>query len=161
MGEPRTIAFNLRCRSCGYILRGLPEGHACPECGTSAPPGVALPGDLCHLENRETFGAVAEGIGFSLDAVLFVVDCVRVAQEAAGFTGFGNPKPISTADICRAVCDYSIEYFEDGSEAKDLFTEWGIQSSEDVGRIVFALVESGFLQMSDRGRIEDFTGNSI
>lgn len=28
------IAREANCVSCGYILKGLPESHACPECGT-------------------------------------------------------------------------------------------------------------------------------
>ena len=45
---------------------------------------------------------------------------------------------------------------EFGVLAATVFREWGVVGSEDVGRIVFALVESGQLAARPEDRIDDF-----
>jgi uncharacterized repeat protein (TIGR04138 family) len=40
----------------------------------------------------------------------------------------------------------------------DLLNEWGIRTSEDVGRIVFGSIKLGLLLPTKDDRIEDFNG---
>ncbi len=45
---------------------------------------------------------------------------------------------------------------EFGQLARMVFAEWGVSTGEDVGRIVFALVESGQLSARPEDSIQDF-----
>jgi uncharacterized repeat protein (TIGR04138 family) len=47
---------------------------------------------------------------------------------------------------------------EFGPMAYEVFRYWGLGSSEDVGRIVFSLVESGRLSKTPEDRLENFRG---
>jgi uncharacterized repeat protein (TIGR04138 family) len=47
---------------------------------------------------------------------------------------------------------------EFGALAPTVFREWGLSRSEDVGRIVFQLVESGQLSARPEDQLEDFAG---
>ena len=47
---------------------------------------------------------------------------------------------------------------EFGFMAPTVFREWGLHSSEDVGRIVFELIESRQLSARPEDRLEDFGG---
>ena len=66
--------------------------------------------------------------------------------------------PITADDLCRAVRDQAQDYFKDEAEAIELLAEWGIRTSEDVGKIVFGLVKRGILIPTGTDRIEDFAG---
>ena len=54
-----------------------------------------------------------------------------------------------------------LAYLEFGPMAFEVFRHWGVRSSEDVGRIVFDLVENGFLGKTDEDSLEDFIGGSF
>ena len=49
---------------------------------------------------------------------------------------------------------------EFGGFAPTVFREWGLQSNEDVGRIVFQLVRSGQLSARPEDSLEDFQGGA-
>ena len=48
---------------------------------------------------------------------------------------------------------------EFGLMAPTVFREWGLTSGEDLGRIVFQLVETGFLSARPEDRMDDFRGH--
>jgi uncharacterized repeat protein (TIGR04138 family) len=45
-----------------------------------------------------------------------------------------------------------------GPMAREVFEHWGLTCSEDVGRIVFDLIDEGLLNRTEEDRIEDFAG---
>ncbi len=40
--------------------------------------------------------------------------------------------------------------------ARQVLSHWGIQCTEDIGRIVFLLIDAGLLMRQESDRIEDF-----
>lgn len=64
----------------------------------------------------------------------------------------------SAREVCQDVISYARVHFNDTAEATQLFREWGIQSSENVGRIVFAMVRAGLLRARPEDHQEDFNG---
>ena len=50
--------------------------------------------------------------------------------------------------------DFALEQF--GLTARIVLSFWGIQNTEDIGRIVFLLIEAGLLMKQDSDRLEDF-----
>ena len=61
---------------------------------------------------------------------------------------------ISGRELAEGVRDLALERF--GLLARSVLSHWGIRATEDVGDIVFALVEGGVLVKQDEDRIEDF-----
>jgi uncharacterized repeat protein (TIGR04138 family) len=67
-----------------------------------------------------------------------------------------NPRHISGRELAAGVRDLALERF--GPLARTVLEHWGIHSTEDLGEIVFALVECGILIKQDDDRREDFQG---
>lgn len=70
--------------------------------------------------------------------------------------GLTERRHISGRELAQGVRDVAIQRF--GLMARAVLGFWGINDTEDVGRIVFALVECGVLVKQDGDRIEDFRG---
>lgn len=61
---------------------------------------------------------------------------------------------ISGAELAHGLRELAVERF--GVMSRTVLEHWGLHSTEDVGRIVFALVECGVLVKQEGDRIEDF-----
>jgi uncharacterized repeat protein (TIGR04138 family) len=95
---------------------------------------------------------VATRIGVPQDGVLFVIDALGVAQRRHG------KRHITARELCEGLREWSMTYFNDAAEAKDLLAEWGLCRSEDVGRIVCGLVSAGLAQAAEEDSQADFNG---
>jgi uncharacterized repeat protein (TIGR04138 family) len=83
-------------------------------------------------------------------------------RQALDFTTSSLEKPsngpnrhISGKELVEGIRRYALEEF--GPMAATVFKEWGVTKTDDFGRIVFLLVESGTLGKTDEDQIEDFT----
>jgi uncharacterized repeat protein (TIGR04138 family) len=150
---------NLPCKQCGYNLRGLTVAHVCPECGA---PVIETLKDAAQdplrggrkeaaAYLRLTLAPVAEQSRTTVDGILFVLDAMNLASQPAR----GH---LTASDVCRAVHEYVHVYFNDVSEARELLSEWKITASEDVGRIVFAMVDAGLMRVAPEDSVQDFDG---
>lgn len=63
---------------------------------------------------------------------------------------------ISGPELLEAVRHLAVERF--GPMARTVLNHWGLAAGEDVGQIVFLLVEAGILSKTDEDRLEDFSG---
>jgi uncharacterized repeat protein (TIGR04138 family) len=63
---------------------------------------------------------------------------------------------ISGPELLGAVGQLAVERF--GPMARTVLNHWGLSAGEDVGQIVFLLVEAGILSKTDEDSIEDFSG---
>jgi uncharacterized repeat protein (TIGR04138 family) len=86
----------------------------------------------------------AQAYVFVLSALHTVVDRQR------------PPRHISGRELAWGVRDLALERF--GLLARTVLEHWGMCCTEDIGRIVFALVDCGMLVKRDEDRIEDFVG---
>jgi len=77
--------------------------------------------------------------------------------EALDFTiqrrGKGR-KHVSGPDLMEGFRDYAVQQF--GFLARVVLCEWGIRTTDDVGEIVFHLIEEDLLQKTADDRREDF-----
>jgi uncharacterized repeat protein (TIGR04138 family) len=77
--------------------------------------------------------------------------------EALDFTiqrrGKGRT-PVTGPDVMEGFRDYAVQQF--GFLARAVLTEWGITRTDDVGEIVFHLIEEDLLQKTADDRPEDF-----
>ena len=65
-----------------------------------------------------------------------------------------EPRHISGRELADGVRRLALERF--GPMARTVLAHWGICATEDVGGVVFALVEQGILVKQDEDRPEDF-----
>ena len=65
-----------------------------------------------------------------------------------------EPRHISGKELAEGVRHMALERF--GPMARSVLEHWGIHATEDVGGVVFALVEQGMLIKQDGDRPEDF-----
>ncbi|UCD24590.1 MAG: hypothetical protein JSW51_01335 [Gemmatimonadota bacterium] len=80
---------------------------------------------------------------------LFVLAALEYCQRRRTERGH-----ISGEELAWACRDLALEQF--GLTARTVFIHWGIHSTDDIGRIVFVLIEVGLLMPHEEDRIEDF-----
>lgn len=86
---------------------------------------------------------------FDRRAYLLVLGALNRVMES-----LPRRRHITGAELAYAVRDLAREQF--GLMARTVLGHWGIRATEDVGEVVFALVEGGILVKQDDDRIEDF-----
>ncbi len=86
---------------------------------------------------------------FSAEAYLFVLGGLnRKLGE------LDRPRHITGTELAEAVRDLAIARF--GLLARVVLEHWGVHSTEDMGEIVFLLVDHGVLSKQETDRREDF-----
>jgi uncharacterized repeat protein (TIGR04138 family) len=65
------------------------------------------------------------------------------------------PRHVSGQELAEGVRELALERF--GPMARSVLEHWGIHDTEDVGRVVFAMVEQGILIKQDGDQPEDFS----
>ena len=96
------------------------------------------------------------------NAYFFVFEALRYAQEQLGLgqpTVSDDPaleeqRHVTGQQLCEAMRRYAHQQY--GYLAKQVLNHWGIRSTEDLGRIVFLLIDVGLLAQQPSDRIEDF-----
>jgi uncharacterized repeat protein (TIGR04138 family) len=170
MAEPSNVPCDLPCAECGYNLRTLAIDGNCPECNCPVAKSIQLvppdaPDELQDLKfvlKRRPFESIAHAADCTVDAVMIVMDAFRRAQAVYGGRAFLTrdfvKRHVTARQVCEALRDHAMAYFNDEAEAKELLAEWGIWRSEDVGRIIFAMVDSGQFGAQEGESVHDFDG---
>jgi uncharacterized repeat protein (TIGR04138 family) len=84
-------------------------------------------------------------------AYLFLLSALHHVMEH-----LDRPRHISGQELAGGVRELALERY--GPMARTVLEHWGIHATEDLGEIVFALVECGILIKQDDDRKEDFRG---
>jgi len=82
---------------------------------------------------------------------LFVLAALEFAQGR-----LPARRHLSGIELAWACRDFALEQF--GLLAPSVLEYWGITRTEDLGRIVFMLIDVGLLARQDSDRLEDFEG---
>ena len=158
-----TITEDARC-ACGYNLRGLTYDHACPECGRDVldsarlylrmPSAVTREGRDDYVRLHQALADAADASGFSTRACWLVNCAVTYASIRRGERG----APVTAGEVCRALREYARLSSGGIGAAVRRLQEFNISSSEDVGKIVYALVGAGVITESPTDSREQFNG---
>jgi len=154
------IECDFPCVECGYNLRTRRVNEVCPECGTPVLKSVKERGawyeELDEINERLCYaahGIIRGSGGYSTEAMMFVRDAVMAKRGMRKF------RPCYDAmQICQAFRLFAQISFQTEAEAIQAFKQWGIRTSEDVGKIFFMLVEGAILDVSADDTIEQFKG---
>jgi uncharacterized repeat protein (TIGR04138 family) len=82
-------------------------------------------------------------------AYLFVLSALEYRQQQLPVRGH-----ISGSDLAIACRDFAMEHF--GLTARTVLAHWGINTTEDFGKIVFVLIEVGLLIRQPSDQMDDF-----
>ena len=91
--------------------------------------------------HRDAYYFIREGLDYTQH---------KLAKEAEG----KESRHISGQELTNGLRQYAIDNF--GPMTKALLNEWGVNSTEDFGEIVFNLVENNLLAKTENDSREDF-----
>ncbi len=86
---------------------------------------------------------------YDIHAYLFVFQGLEFTLKR-----IGERRHVSGRELLEGIRDFALLNF--GAMGEAVFRQWGIESSLDFGRIVFALVEAELMSKTDSDDIEDF-----
>ena len=86
--------------------------------GQPAPAGVATQEDWNYFMHEREWGSVAKAIGYSLNALLFVLDSMKLAQKQKLAQAWGAVN-VRADDVCRAFLEHALNYFDTPIEAAE------------------------------------------
>jgi uncharacterized repeat protein (TIGR04138 family) len=87
---------------------------------------------------------------FHARSYIFVLQALhRVIQSLE------QPRHVTGQELARGVRELALDRF--GPMARSVLEHWGIHDTEDVGRVVFAMVEQGILIKQDGDHPDDFS----
>jgi len=98
---------------------------------------------------QEAFQFVRDGLQHTVKMVF---------GEAAKASNAANEpdRHVTGQQLCLGLRDYALVKY--GLMARTVLGRWGISKTEDFGRIVFAMIDAGFMRKSDSDSLEDFQG---
>jgi len=94
---------------------------------------------------REAFQFVRNGLAHTVE---------RLHGEGQLGDESDESKHVSGQQLCLGLRDYAIDRY--GRMARAVLDHWGLRSTDDFGRIVFAMVEVGLMRKTEEDSIEDF-----
>lgn len=105
--------------------------------------------DLGKLMSR--MGAYSpHAIQFVRDGLAHTVKVIHGDGERAE----EDSRHITGQQLCLGLKDYAIRQY--GRLAKTVLNHWGVRTTDDFGKIVFAMVEAGFMRKTEEDSLEDF-----
>ncbi|MDB5390057.1 MAG: hypothetical protein JWM11_5703 [Planctomycetaceae bacterium] len=94
---------------------------------------------------------------YHASAYAFVLDALNHAQSRASKASPYEKEPhVSGPELLDAFRDLAYKQF--GGMALVVFRQWGLQCTDDVGHIVWDLIEKGNMRKNDRDQLSDFCG---
>jgi uncharacterized repeat protein (TIGR04138 family) len=144
-------AFTFGCRAVARVRPRAASATAPPQQHPRAPAreGVATLSELAFRDGIMDQIRLREP-RFHERGYLFVLAALEYTQARRT-----ERRHVSGAELARAVRDLAIERF--GVLAREVLEHWGVRSTDDVGDIVFAMVDLGLLAAQPQDTRADFT----
>ena len=100
---------------------------------------------------KAVHGIISDDSRYSFDAYQFVLEVLDYTYQM-----IGERRHIRGTELLEGVRRYAIDRY--GPMARTVLDHWGIQRCEDVGEVVFNLVEHGLLNKTEQDSKDDFKG---
>jgi len=88
---------------------------------------------------------------YAREAYVFVSESLGYTVQKTGRKGH-----VTGRELCEGLTEFALQQF--GRLARTVLENWGVRRSEDIGEIVFNMVDAGLLRKTDEDRREDFSG---
>ncbi len=92
---------------------------------------------------------------YAEEAFFFVYQAVSYTVERVEFDENEGRRHITGDELLEGICELGREFY--GPLALDVFRNWGLQSTKDIGNVVFLQVQHNLLGASPEDSIQDFT----
>lgn len=103
----------------------------------------------------ETVGAICERDSrYDADAYYFIRDALDYATKSLKKPRQGKGRHITATELLDSIRAFALHEF--GPMAHTVLKTWGVKRTEDVGDIVFNLVDAGALGKTEDDKREDF-----
>jgi uncharacterized repeat protein (TIGR04138 family) len=106
--------------------------------------------------NEIVENAVAEDSRYAPEAFFFVCDSLDFTAKKLKEGQDGAARHVNGRELAEGFCGLALEEF--GPMASFIVGYWGIKRTEDIGEIVFKLIDAGRLSKTEGDTIEDFAG---
>ncbi len=93
---------------------------------------------------------------YSREAYFFVREALDHTQRQIGRPPRDEVRHVTGQQLLEGARDYALSQY--GPMALTVLEAWGIRAGEDIGEIVFNMVEAGLLAKTDQDSREDFKG---
>ena len=93
---------------------------------------------------------------FQMDAYAFLRDALDFALKSEEECARAENRHVDGGHLLDGFRDYALQEF--GQMALTVLDEWGVRSTNDVGEMVFNLIEVGVFGKADTDNREDFKG---
>jgi uncharacterized repeat protein (TIGR04138 family) len=113
---------------------------------------------LSQQQSKVDWSTIRKNAGpYPQEAFTFVRE--GLAHTARLFHGDGatsSERHVSGPQLCIGLRDYAVSTY--GMLARTVLSRWGVRSTADFGRIVFAMIEAGLMRKSEDDSPDDFQG---
>ncbi|MES2709167.1 MAG: Minf_1886 family protein [Verrucomicrobiota bacterium] len=99
--------------------------------------------DAVHVDTR-----------YSPDAYQFLRDALDYTIKTLQKSNPSAVSHVSGPELCQGLRDYALQQF--GPMVPTIFEAWGLQTTRDMGEMVFNLIRTGAFSRSESDRVEDF-----
>jgi uncharacterized repeat protein (TIGR04138 family) len=113
-------------------------------------PGSVLEGETIHQTQAEEVQEILDHLDAADGGQIQSDD----DKSADSIGSAGGKRHITGQQLCLGLRDYALLQY--GRLARTVLSSWGVRRTEDFGRIVFAMVEAGWMRKQDDDTIEDF-----
>jgi len=93
---------------------------------------------------------------FELEAYLLLSDALGYAVKKVNQDST-NHRHVSAQELLEGFRSLALKQY--GPMAITLLSEWGVSSTEDIGDMVFLLIDEGIFGKQEQDQREDFSGN--
>lgn len=101
----------------------------------------------CMLDSLEEI--LQKDARYKIQAYSFVLAALEVAREQCK-----KKTHVTGQELCYGCKTLAISEF--GIMAKTVLESWGIKKTDDIGEIVYNMIDAGLLSKTDEDKIEDF-----
>ncbi len=91
---------------------------------------------------------------YDREAYLFLRDALDYTTKSLKRSGEGPARHVTPVELLDGVRQYALKEF--GPMTLTVLSYWGVRRSEDIGAIVFNLIEAGVFGRADTDSVEDF-----
>ncbi|MBX3418110.1 MAG: hypothetical protein KF851_10945 [Pirellulaceae bacterium] len=102
----------------------------------------------------EAYLFVREGLAYAADHIALENVAEPTSMVATAQAVRSKQKHVSGQELCEGIRQYALNQF--GFMAKIVLNSWGLQSTSDIGEVVYKMIEIGLLKKSSRDRRSHF-----
>lgn len=111
--------------------------------------------EMQQINFEEVVNAIVEkNPRYHRDSYLFLREALEFTQKSLHKTTRGKSRDVSGLELLDGIREYALSQF--GPMAYTVLTEWGINSCEDFGEMVFLMVEHNLFSKTETDTREDF-----